>query len=96
MYIYYLFSVVLCTQQGRNVGCVCLDYTEASSISLKRQNGGAVVMVIGLRLYFPVLSKADLICWRFVCFFGQLLNVSATCKYISGTDLLRQFYVLQL
>ena len=29
--------------------------------------------------------------WLFVCW---LLNVPATCKCISGTDLLRQFYVL--
>ena len=28
-------------------------------------------------------------------FVGWLLNVPATCECISGTDLLRQFYVLQ-
>ena len=31
---------------------------------------------------------------RRVCFVGWLLNVPATCECISGTDLLRQFYVL--
>ena len=31
-------------------------------------------------------SGADVVCW--------LLNVPATCECISGTDLLRQFYVL--
>ena len=31
-------------------------------------------------------SKIVVVCW--------LLNVPATCKCISGTDLLRQFYVL--
>ena len=32
---------------------------------------------------------------REVCLFvGWLLNVPATCECISGTDLLRQFYVL--
>ena len=38
-----------------------------------------------------------LVLWRdlFVCLFvGWLLNVPATCECISGTDLLRQFYVL--
>ena len=31
---------------------------------------------------------------RAVVVVGWLLNVPATCKCISGTDLLRQFYVL--
>ena len=28
-------------------------------------------------------------------FVGCLLNIPAACEYISGTDLLRQFYVLR-
>ena len=35
--------------------------------------------------------KGELWGWLFV---GWLLNVPATCECISGTDLLRQFYVL--
>ena len=31
---------------------------------------------------------------EFVLLVGWLLNVPATCECISGTDLLRQFYVL--
>ena len=41
----------------------------------------------------PVFAGYVLWCfkWEFV---GWLLNVRATCECISGTDLLRQFYVL--
>ena len=55
------------------------------SYELRRQD--AVFCDSELRLGFPaVLSQGLFVCW--------LLNVPATCECISGTDLLRQFYVL--
>ena len=39
-------------------------------------------------------SKGERVGERVCLFVGWLLNVPATCECISGTDLLRQFYVL--
>ena len=39
-------------------------------------------------------SKPDEHDWLHSLFVGWLLNVPATCEFISGMDLLRQFYVL--
>ena len=41
---------------------------------------------IGSATQFQLVAKHGIVCW--------LLNVPATCECISGTDLLRQFYVL--
>ena len=67
------------------------------------QGGGVVgrVMVVGRLTHrvgvrvIMIRRLMEKVVVRFVCWLvGWLLNVPATCECISGTDLLRQLYVL--
>ena len=60
-----------------------LKIQEESLCSEFGSDNGAIVRAAALG---KVQGWSDFVCW--------LLNVPATCQCISGTDLLRQFYVL--
>ena len=68
-------------------------YMEGTSDTLTSSEGGRPNFLIHgrYRRYINVVRKAFNVSSLSV---GWLLNVPATCKCISGTDLLRQFYVL--
>ena len=53
-------------------------------------DGGAVLMMMMMVLMMMMILLPEGQGW----FVGWLLNVPATCECISGTDLLRQIYVL--
>ena len=84
----YVCSLLPVAQLNRNVNdeeCLLLTSVSKGCTSLSFFK---FRMTFTLTKYLEKSSSHDCL------FVGWLLNVPATCECISGTDLLRQFYVL--
>ena len=68
---------------------ICHTYTEVGRGSSATHFDTDLMPFLFVSFCFVLLNLTDeVVCW--------LLNVPATCQCFSGTDLLRQFYVLQI
>ena len=79
------FDHILINKKWKNSAMDCQSYNTMCSVQSDHRPCSAKIR-LSLRTCQMLKTKLLFVCW--------LLSVPATCECISGTDLLRQFYVL--